>query len=75
MGFSPDLVVGVFMGFDDPRSLGKRETGSSVALPVFYQFMEEALKDVPAMPFRIPPGIKNIRITSSPGLMVSALNS
>ena len=55
------------MGFDDPRSLGKRETGSSVALPVFYQFMEEALKDVPAMPFRIPPGIKNIRINAHTG--------
>ncbi len=67
MGFSPDLVVGVFMGFDDPRSLGKRETGSSVALPVFYQFMEEALKDTPAMPFRTPPGIKNIRINAKTG--------
>ncbi len=67
MGFSPDLVVGVFMGFDDPRSLGKRETGSSVALPVFYQFMEEALKDVPPMPFRTPPGIKNIRINAQTG--------
>jgi penicillin-binding protein 1A len=67
MGFSPDLVVGVFMGFDNPRSLGKRETGSSVALPVFYQFMEEALKDVPPMPFRTPPGIKNIRINAHTG--------
>jgi penicillin-binding protein 1A len=68
VGFSPDLVVGVFMGFDDPRSLGKRETGSSVALPVFKQFMEEALKDVPAMPFRTPPGIKNIRINAETGV-------
>lgn len=67
VGFSPDMVVGVFMGFDDPRSLGKRETGSSVALPVFKQFMEEALKDVPAMPFRTPPGIKNIRINAHTG--------
>ncbi len=67
VGFSPDLVVGVFMGFDEPRSLGKRETGSSVALPVFYKFMEEALKDVPAMPFRTPPGMKNIRINAAKG--------
>jgi penicillin-binding protein 1A len=67
VGFSPDMVVGVFMGFDDPRSLGKRETGSSVALPVFKSFMEEALKDTPAMPFRTPPGIKNIRINAHTG--------
>ena len=37
MGFSPDLLVGVFMGFDDPRSLGKKETGASVAVPVCAQ--------------------------------------
>ena len=72
MGFSPDLVVGVFMGFDDPRSLGKRETGSSVALPVFKMFMEEALKDVPPMPFRTPPGIKNIRINAHTGARAQA---
>lgn len=68
MGFSPDLVVGVFMGFDEPRSVGKRETGSSVALPVFMDVMGEALKDVPPMPFRIPPGIRNIQINADTGV-------
>ena len=67
LGFSPDLVVGVFIGFDDPRSMGKRETGSSVAVPVFKSFMEEALKDEPIVPFRIPPGIRNIQINAETG--------
>lgn len=68
MGFSPDLVVGVFVGFDDPRSMGKRETGSSVAVPIFKDFMEEALKDEPIIPFRIPPGIRNVRINAATGI-------
>lgn len=67
IGFSPDLVVGVFIGFDDPRSLGKRETGSSVAVPVFKDFMGEALKDEPIIPFRTPPGIRNVRINAETG--------
>ncbi|MGQ0527408.1 MAG: penicillin-binding protein 1A [Alphaproteobacteria bacterium] len=67
IGFSPDLVVGVFMGFDQPRSLGKRETGSSVALPVFKNFMEVALKDVPPMPFRVPPGVRMIQVNHNTG--------
>ncbi|HEU4838494.1 MAG TPA: penicillin-binding transpeptidase domain-containing protein, partial [Micavibrio sp.] len=67
IGFSPDLVVGVFVGFDEPRSLGKRETGSSTAAPVFGEFMEDALKDTPPTPFRVPPGIKNVRINADTG--------
>ncbi len=67
MGFTPDLVVGVFTGFDNPRSLGKRETGSSVAIPVFKQFMKEALEGKPATPFRKPSGIRNIRINAKTG--------
>ena len=67
MGFSPDLVVGVYVGFDEPRSLGKRETGSSVALPVFKEFMEKALKDEPILPFRIPDGIRNVQINANTG--------
>ncbi|MEE9195275.1 MAG: penicillin-binding protein 1A, partial [Alphaproteobacteria bacterium] len=56
IGFSPDLAVGVFIGFDDPKTLGRRETGSSVAAPLFRDFMAEALKNRKAIPFRIPPG-------------------
>ncbi len=67
VGFSPDLVVGVFVGFDEPRSLGKRETGGSTSAPIFGEFMKEALKDTPPTPFRVPPGIKNVRINASTG--------
>jgi len=69
MGFSPDLAVGVFVGFDTPIPLGRRETGSSVAAPVFRDFMREALKDQPAIPFRIPPGIRLVRLNSSTGAL------
>ncbi len=67
VGFSPDLVVGTYVGFDEPRTLGQWETGASAALPVFYRFMEEALKDQPDIPFRIPAGIKLVRINYKTG--------
>ncbi len=67
IGFSPDLVAGVFVGFDDPKSLGKRETGSQAAAPIFGAFMKEALKDVSPTPFRIPPGVKLIRVNAKTG--------
>ena len=72
VGFSPDLAVGVFIGFDKPRSLGRGETGSSVAAPVFKNFMETALKDQPAIPFRIPPGIRLVRVNPVTGLPARA---
>ena len=68
MGFSPDLAVGVYIGFDNPRGLGRRETGSSVAVPVFRDFMAQALANQPAIPFRIPPGIRLVRISAGTGL-------
>jgi len=67
VGFSPDLALGVYTGFDNPKSLGKRETGASVALPVFRDFMKEALKDKSAIPFRVPEGIRLVRINLSTG--------
>lgn len=67
IGFSPNLVAGVFVGFDEPRSLGKKETGSSVALPIFKDFMEGALKDAPIIPFRMPDGIRNVQINANNG--------
>tara|TARA_R110002050_G_scaffold43359_7_gene103978 strand:- start:16481 stop:18952 length:2472 start_codon:yes stop_codon:yes gene_type:complete len=67
VGFAPDLAVGVFIGFDEPTPLGKRETGSSVAAPVFKDFMEIALKNQPAIPFRTPPGIRLVRINARTG--------
>lgn len=67
IGFSPDLAVGVFAGFDEPRSLGSKETGSSVAVPIFKDFMEAALKGTSPTPFRVPPGIKQVRINAETG--------
>jgi penicillin-binding protein 1A len=68
LGFSPELVVGVFVGFDQPRSMGRRETGSSVAVPIFKEFMEHALKDTAPLPFRIPPGIRQVRVNAENGM-------
>jgi penicillin-binding protein 1A len=72
VGFSPDLVCGVFVGFDQPRSLGDRETGASGAVPIFKEFMAEALKDKPAVPFRIPPGIRLVRVDAKTGMLASS---
>ncbi len=67
IGFSPDLAVGVFVGFDTPIPLGRRETGSSVAAPVFRDFMGKALEGKPAIPFRIPPNIRLVRVNARTG--------
>jgi len=68
IGFSPDLVVGVYVGFDEPRSLGPKETGASVSVPVFRDIMGEELKGKPATPFRVPPGILLVRTDPTTGL-------
>lgn len=67
VGFSPDLAVGVFVGFDEPRTLGRYETGASVAAPIFRDFMARALADAPAIPFRVPRGIRLVRVDSRTG--------
>ncbi len=67
IGFSPDLAAGVYVGFDRPRSLGPRETGSSVAAPVFRDFAIAALEGEAAIPFRIPPGVRLVRVNAETG--------
>jgi penicillin-binding protein 1A len=57
VGFSPDLVTAVWVGFDNPSSLGKDETGAAVAVPIWHDFMQVALKDRPNIPFRVPDGV------------------
>ena len=69
LGFTPDFAVGVYVGFDSPRTLGKKETGSSAALPIFVEFMQEALKDKPPTPFRVPPGIRLVKVDADSGLL------
>ena len=67
VGFSPDLVAGVYIGYDEPESLGMAETGAHAALPIFYDFMKEALQDTPDTSFRIPAGIKLVRVNPYTG--------
>lgn len=68
VGFSPDLAVGVYIGFDTPRPMGSGATGGGIAAPIFRDFMRVALADKPAVPFRVPAGIKLIRIDPKTGL-------
>ncbi|MBF0421821.1 MAG: PBP1A family penicillin-binding protein [Magnetococcales bacterium] len=58
IGFSPALVAGVWVGFDDYGMLGNTETGAMAALPIWMDFMREALKEQPATDFTVPPGIQ-----------------
>jgi penicillin-binding protein 1A len=69
IGFSPDLVVGVWTGFDRPRNMGEGESGGHVAAPIFASFMREALRDVAPTPFRIPSGVRLVRIDYLTGLL------
>jgi penicillin-binding protein 1A len=68
VGFSPDLAVGVFVGFDTPDTLGKKETGASAAAPIFRDFMTVALAGQAPQPFRVPPGVRLVRIDAKTGL-------
>jgi penicillin-binding protein 1A len=68
VGFSPDLAVGLYIGYDKPRSLGDRATGGGLAAPIARDFLKVALADKPPTPFRVPPGIKLIRVDLGSGL-------
>ncbi|HYN38259.1 MAG TPA: penicillin-binding protein 1A [Rhodospirillales bacterium] len=67
VGFAPDLAAGVFIGYDDPASLGDHAAGGVIAAPIFADFMQEALKLSPAVPFRTPPGVRMVRVDSQTG--------
>lgn len=69
VGFSPNLVVGIIVGFDSPKSLGRFQTGATVAAPIFADFMKEALKGKPSIPFRIPPNTKFRRVNKKTGAL------
>jgi penicillin-binding protein 1A len=68
VGFSPDLVVGLYVGYDKPRSLGRTAQAGHTAAPIARDFMKLALADKPATPFKIPAGIKLIRVDAKTGL-------
>jgi penicillin-binding protein 1A len=72
VGFTPDLVVGVFVGYDTPRPMGKGSTGGHVAAPIVGNFLKMARAGKAPIPFRIPPGIKLVRVSIKTGLRVTS---
>jgi len=68
IGYTPDLVVGVWVGFDTKKTLGSRETGAQAALPIWQEFMEESLRDVPPVPFPDAPGVTRVTVDRLTGL-------
>jgi len=72
VGFSPDLVVGLYLGYDKPRSLGRTAQAGHIVGPIARDFMKLALADRPAIPFKMPAGIRLIRVDPKTGLRVAA---
>ena len=68
IGFTPDIVVGVYMGYDKPRHLGRGATGGHLSAPIVKEFLKVALADKPSVPFRVPPGIKLVRVDLKSGM-------
>ncbi|MBR0735380.1 penicillin-binding protein 1A [Bradyrhizobium liaoningense] len=70
VGFSPDIAVAIYMGYDKPRPLGKGNaaTGGHLAAPIARDFLQLALADKPAVPFKVPAGIKLVRVAAKTGM-------
>ncbi|WOH85073.1 penicillin-binding protein 1A [Bradyrhizobium sp. BEA-2-5] len=68
VGFSPDIAVAIYMGYDKPRNLGRAATGGHVAAPIARDFLKLALADKPAVPFKVPAGIKLVRVVAKTGM-------
>jgi penicillin-binding protein 1A len=73
-GFTRNLVATVWVGFDQERSLGEAEEGARTALPIWIQFMREALQGVPEQRRTMPDGLVTLRISAASGTLVSAEN-
>ena len=67
IGFTPKILVGTYIGYDTPKTLGKRATGATVALPVFIEFMKNGYKDVPSVDFEVPDSVELISIDHHTG--------
>ena len=72
IGYTSDLIIGIYTGFDKPVSLGKKETGSSVAVPIFKNIIEEYLKTNKSLPFRVPSGIELIKTDLDTGKIITS---
>ena len=69
IGGAPNLVAGIYVGFDDRRSLGDTESGAHAALPIWINFMQAALKPLPVVAFTIPEGVTFVKVDPSTGLL------
>ncbi len=72
VGFTPELAVGVYIGYDTPRSMGRSATGSTLAAPIFTEFMGDALKGKPPTPFNMPAGMTQDWIDPATGVAAAA---
>ncbi|MDB2349549.1 PBP1A family penicillin-binding protein [Alphaproteobacteria bacterium] len=75
IGYSPDLVVGIFVGYDTPKNLGYKQTGSSVAVPIFGDFIKKSKTNENNIPFRVPSGLSFVTINNKTGLPSSDKDS
>ena len=71
IGFSSNYVIGVYVGYDEPSSLGKFETGARTAMPIFKDFVKKVVKKESARPFKVPHGIKMLVVNSINGQRAS----
>ena len=69
IGYTPDLVIGVYVGYDQPKTLGYKQTGSSVAVPIFKNFAQKIKINKNKKPFRIPSGISFVNINPNNGMI------
>lgn len=68
VGFTPDLVAGVYIGYDNPTPMGRGGTGGHLAAPIFNEFMQAADKDIPPSKFIVPQGMKLIAVDRKTGM-------
>ena len=71
IGFTSDLVIGVYVGYDEPKTLGRFETGAKTAMPIFREFIEKALKKENTRPFKVPDNITMMIVDSTSGEKVN----
>ncbi|MEK6775661.1 MAG: PBP1A family penicillin-binding protein [bacterium] len=74
LGFIPDLITGVWVGYDDIRSLGNGETGAKAAAPIWLSFMQKAVRNLERMPFQVPHDVVFVKVDKETGLLPSSEN-
>ena len=75
IGFTPDLVIGIYVGYDKPKNLGYKQTGSSVAVPIFKNLAKKIEINKNNIPFRVPSGISFVRINPKTGIPSNKKNT